>query len=74
MEENLEYLMQDYSPNCSGHNHNEFGAYDGAENHHSKYDYMLDPQISKNIRVLQRNTIYVIGIKKELANSENLAS
>ena len=66
--------MQNYSPNSQGPNHNEFGAHDDAEKNHCKYDYVLNPESSKNIRVLQRNTIYIIGLKKEHANNECLTS
>ena len=62
--------MQNYNTNKGINNPTEFKLHDESENHDDyNHDYVLTSQASKNIRVLQRNTIYIIGIKEKLANS-----
>ena len=41
---------------------------------HDRFGYVLDAYTVKDIRVLQRNTVYVIGLKKHLASEKLLAS
>ena len=38
------------------------------------FNYILDQKTMNNIRVIQRNVIYIIGIKKEIAYEKTLRS
>ena len=41
---------------------------------HDAFDYDIDRENSKNIRIVQRNVIYVIGIPKHLMDEKILSS
>ena len=73
MNSHLELLMKNNDGGCAGDSLQNPGL-ETLTAAQDQYGYKLDPNTCKNIRVMQRSTVYVIGIKKELASVEALSS